>query len=47
MFDEVLALPKAGDLARYAATRELVQPVLLESCGTTQTAEARGAARRH
>jgi hypothetical protein len=46
MFDEVLALPKPGDLARYAASRELVQPVLLESCGTTQTAEARGAARR-
>jgi hypothetical protein len=40
LFDEVLALRNGSDLAGYAASKELVQPVVPEPCAATRPAQA-------
>jgi hypothetical protein len=44
VFDEVMALPKASDLANYAATKSFTQPIAVVSCAdaapATRTAQA-------
>jgi hypothetical protein len=44
LFDAVLALPKGADLANFASTRDMAQPITLVACATppakgTQTAQ--------
>ncbi len=50
LFDEVMALPKDGDLPDYAANKHFIQPVALETCSapapSTRTASAAGGARK-